>query len=184
MKVIIINGSGGSGKDTIVELLRTYFFNDYMVYNISTVDEVKLIARKMGWDGEKDERGRQFLADLKNAWTIYNNGANETVLQEVIGHSFDETLHYKEFIVFVHCREPEAIEWFVECLNNRGIDVCTVIVKRQNITEFFNNADKGVDNYNYDITILNNGTLMELEKICKDFSEFIKNWDIKSKVLV
>ena len=184
MKVVIINGSGGSGKDTIVELLRTYFFDDYKIYNISTIDETKLIARQMGWDGEKDEKGRQFLADLKDAWTRYNNGANNAVLQEVIGYSFDETLYHKEFIVFVHCREPEAIEWFVTQLRNRDIDVCTTIVKRKNIVEFFNDADKLVDNYNYNITILNKGTLEELEKICKDFSEFIKNWDVKSKILV
>lgn len=154
-----------------------------MVYNISTIDEIKLIARKMGWDGEKDEKGRQFLADLKNAWTNYNNGANERVLQEIIGYSSDETLYPKESIVFVHCREPEAIDWFVEHLNNRNIDVCTIIVKRQNITEFFNDADKNVNNYNYDITILNNSSLKELNKICENLSIFIKNWDVKGKLL-
>ena len=81
MKVILINGSGGSGKDTVIELTRTYFWDKYLVINTSTVDKVKLIASHMGWDGEKDERGRQFLADLKNAWTNYNNGANEDVLE-------------------------------------------------------------------------------------------------------
>ena len=175
MKVVIINGSGGSGKDTIVELLRTYFFDDYKVYNISTIDETKLIARKMGWGGEKDEKGRQFLADLKDAWTRYNNGANETVLQEVIGCSFDETLYHKEFIVFVHCREPEAIEWFVAQLKNRDIDTCTAIVKRENIIEFFNEADKSVDNYNYDITVYNDGSLEDYENIVKRFIKDINN---------
>lgn len=184
MKVVIINGSGGSGKDTIVELFRTYVFNDYIVGNMSTIDKVKSIARTMGWKDEKDEEGRQFLADLKKAWTDYNNGANEEVLQNIINWEYDEQLLNKEVILFIHCREPEAIGWFVDQLKNRNIDVCTVIVKRENIIEFFNEADKSVDNYNYDITILNNNTLEELEKVCKDFSEIIVNWNIEKRILV
>lgn len=184
MKVIIINGSGGSGKDTVVELLRTYFFDKYEVENISTIDKIKDIARQMGWDEEKDENGRQFLANLKNAWTFYNNGANQDVLDKVINIGIEEFRNLKETIVFIHCREPEAIDWFVEKLTARKIDVCTMIVKREGIMQFFNEADKGVDNYNYDITVLNNGTLEMLERICKDLSVYIENWDVKSKILV
>ena len=57
MKVVLINGAGGSGKDTLVELFRTYVFNDYTVGNISTIDKIKSIAQTMGWKGEKDEKG-------------------------------------------------------------------------------------------------------------------------------
>ena len=184
MKVIIINGSGGSWKDTIVELARTYFWNKYFLVNLSTIDRVKSIATQMGWDGEKDERGRQFLADLKNAWTNYNNGANETVLENILNWSNDEQILNKEVICFVHCREPEAIQWFVEKLKIRNINVCTVFVERQGIIEFFNSADQKVSEYNYDITILNNGTLEELEKICKDFVDLIINWNIEKRILV
>lgn len=184
MKVVIINGSGGSGKDTIVELLRTYFFDKYEIENISTIDKVKDIARQMGWNCEKDESGRQFLAALKDAWTCYNNGANQTVLDKVLKINIDEFRSPKEAIVFIHCREPEAIGWFVEKLVARNIDVCTMIVKREGIIKFFNEADKSVDNYNYDVTVLNNGTLEGLNRLCKDLSIYIENWDIKSKILV
>ena len=184
MKVILINGSGGSGKDTVVGLTRTYFLDKYFTMNTSTIDEVKLIASHMGWDGEKDEKGRQFLADLKNAWTNYNNGANETVLKYILDWGSDEQILNKEVLYFVHCREPEAIQWFVEKLKVRNIDVCTVFVERQGIVEFFNSADQKVSEYNYDITILNNGTLEELEKVCKDFADLIINWNIEKRILV
>lgn len=184
MKVILINGSGGSGKDTVIELTRTYFWDKYLVINTSTVDKVKLIASHMGWDGEKDERGRQFLADLKNAWTNYNNGANEDVLENILSWDSDENFANKEIIYFVHCREPEAIQWFVEKLKVRNINVCTVFVERQGIVEFFNSADQKVSEYNYDITILNNGTLEELEKVCKDFANLIINWNIDKRILI
>lgn len=183
MKVVIINGSGGSGKDTIVELTRTYFWDKHFVMNKSTIDDVKFIAHRMGWNGDKDEKGRQFLADLKDAWTKYNNGANEKVLQDIIAWDNDEKILNKEMIYFVHCREPEAIKWFVEKLKMRNIDVCTVFVERQGIVEFFNAADQKVSKYNYDITILNNGTIEELEKICKDFANLIINWNIEKRIL-
>ena len=182
MKVVIINGSGGSGKDTIVELTRTYF-SQYKVENISTIDDVKFIAHRMGWNGIKDEKGRQFLSDLKKIWTEYNNGANLRVLQKLVDLDNQENFHTKEHIVFVHCRETDAIEWFIERLENRKIKTCTVLIKRENIEKFLNSSDQNVDLYDYDITILNNGTIENLEKVCKKFADIISDWDINKRIL-
>jgi CO dehydrogenase nickel-insertion accessory protein CooC1 len=181
MKVILINGSGGSGKDTVVELVSSYLKNKYSIENISTVDEVKRIARSMGWDNQKDEKGRQFLADLKQVWTNYNNGANEEVLKTLYNHNTYEIYSPKEYIIFVHCREPEALAWFKERLKNHKISVCTLIVKRENITEFFNDADQNVEKFDYDITLINHGSLEDLELICEDLSEIIDNWSLEKK---
>ena len=50
-RIIIINGSGGVGKDTFVEYCSE-FTN---VKNISSVDKVKEAAKILvGWNGEKD----------------------------------------------------------------------------------------------------------------------------------
>lgn len=176
MKVILINGSGGSGKDTLVELLKTYFLSENIVENISTIDDVKFLAHRMGWDGVKDEKGRQFLADLKTAWTKYNNGANERILERIIRWNNDENISSKEYIVFVHCREPEALQWFVEKLEKRHIDVCSLLVERPGIEKFSNSADKRVEQFEYDTIIQNNGTLEHLEKIAKEISISIKEW--------
>ena len=37
---------------------------------ISSVDKVKEIARIAGWNGEKDDKGRKLLADLKAALVV------------------------------------------------------------------------------------------------------------------
>ena len=58
---LVINGKGGVGKDTLCELARKH----YKVYNISSVDPIKAIARECGWDGRKDDKSRRFLSDLK-----------------------------------------------------------------------------------------------------------------------
>ena len=59
-RIFIINGSGGVGKDTFVELVSTEL-NDMLkkfhtVINFSSVDRVKEIAREIGWEGEKLEK--------------------------------------------------------------------------------------------------------------------------------
>ena len=52
-QVIIINGTGGSGKDTFVEYCSEFA----KVTNISSVDKVKEAAKILvGWNGEKDEK--------------------------------------------------------------------------------------------------------------------------------
>lgn len=181
MKVILINGSGGSGKDTVVELVSSYLKNKYSIENISTIDEIKRIARSMGWDNQKDEKGRQFLADLKQAWTKYNNGANEEVLKTLCNYNAYENYSPKEYVIFVHCREPEALAWFKEKLKNHKISVCTLIVKRENIIEFFNDADQNVTQFDYDITLINHGDLEDLEVICEDLAEVIDNWILDKK---
>ena len=59
-KVIIINGTGGSGKDTFVEFCSEF----KNVMNISSVDKVKEAASILvGWNGEKDEKSMKLLVD-------------------------------------------------------------------------------------------------------------------------
>lgn len=50
--VIIINGAGGSGKDTICNILK----NDYVTYVYSSITPIKAAATMLGWEGEvKDD---------------------------------------------------------------------------------------------------------------------------------
>ena len=179
MKVVLINGSGGSGKDTLVNLITTYLRFEFEIRNISTIDKVKKIAKEMGWDGKKDEAGRQFLADLKDVWTKYNNGANKETMNWIIAYHADEMISAKEFLVFVHCREAESLKWFEEELEKRKIDYCSILVKRDNIQLFQNSSDKFVENFNYDMTITNNGSLEDLDKISKELSEKLYHWEVR-----
>ena len=61
MKIIIINGYAGVGKSTFVEMCK----KDYLVTELSTIDPIKDIASKIGWNGQKEPKDRKFLADLK-----------------------------------------------------------------------------------------------------------------------
>lgn len=67
--VIIINGTGGAGKDTLCGLASKH----YKVKNISAITPIKEIAGNYGWNGEKDSRARKFLSDLKKVFIDYND---------------------------------------------------------------------------------------------------------------
>lgn len=63
MKVILISGKAGSGKDTAAQMLR-HIYEDCGKRVLVThfADLVKYIARAyFGWDGQKDEAGRALL---------------------------------------------------------------------------------------------------------------------------
>ena len=78
-KVIIINGTGGSGKDTFVNFCSE-FSN---IINISSVDKVKEAAKILvGWNGEKDEVSRKLLVDLKQLSVDYNDEPTKYIVNK------------------------------------------------------------------------------------------------------
>lgn len=153
--IVIINGTGGSGKDTFVSFVSKYA----KVYNFSSIDKVKEIARVIGWDGGKTEKDRKFLSDLKNLTTAYNDLAYNSVKEavEYFKNSQDE-------IMFIHIREPEEILRAKEAFNAK-----TLLIKREAYENIKSNtADANVNNYEYDF-IIKNTTLEDFEKEAKEF---------------
>lgn len=64
MKVIVISGKAGSGKNFIAEKLKKYIEVNYNLkgYVINFADPLKMVCEKVyGWDGVKDEAGRNLL---------------------------------------------------------------------------------------------------------------------------
>lgn len=162
MKYFIINGRGGCGKDTFVDLCAKHV-GAYMCFNVSTVDRVKEIARFCGWEGGKDEKDRKFLSDLKQLLTDYSDLPHQYVLHKLALYKADlerYDLNPDNAIAFIHCREPEAIERL-----RQELDAVTVLVRRSTLENhaYGNSSDDGVENYHYNTTILNDGTIEDLE---------------------
>ena len=163
-RIIIINGMGGSGKDTFVEFCAKYA----KVMNVSSVDKVKEAAKILvGWDETKDEKSRKLLVDLKRLSIEYNDYPTKYILQ-----SSKEFLTNDKDILFIHIREINEIEKIKKLLDAETLLLSNPRVKK--ITS--NSSDANVDNYNYDIHIENSGTLEELEQKA---IEFIKVGKIK-----
>lgn len=161
-KIYIINGAAGVGKDTFVEIVRSVLSKttDLDTYNISSVDNVKIAAKILGWDNKKDEKGRKFLSDLKDLSTINYKGPYQ--------YLFYETMAIHKGFIFLHTREPEEIGYFVK---NYPAKVKTILITRDSVETFTNHADQNVANYNYDIIIDNSGTFDELTQAIKQFIE-------------
>lgn len=159
-KIFIINGAAGVGKDTFVEITRSVLSktNGLDTYNISSVDNVKIAAKILGWDGKKDEKGRKFLSDLKDLSSSNYEGPYR--------YLFHETMSINKGFIFLHTREPEEIKYFVE---NYPAKVKTILITRDLVETFSNHADQNVANYNYDITINNSGTIDDLTQAIKEF---------------
>lgn len=152
--VIIINGRGGVGKDTLCDLAAKHF----KVKNISAITPIKEIAQNYGWNGQKDSRSRKFLSDLKRVFIDYND-LPTTYLYEQYRNFLEDDNQF----LFVHIREKEEIDKLKKLIN---IKCLTLLVQRnQGDTKKWGNAsDDEVENYEYDLCYNNDKSLIETEK--------------------
>lgn len=157
-KVIIINGHGTAGKDTFIdkfaEVAEEVYGDALPVFRFSSVDEVKKYAMLLGWDSVKDEKGRRFLSDIKDALTRYND-APFSYMQKKYAEVSELSSHS---VIFFHVREPEEIARAVKEFN-----ATTVLLERECATTFTNHADTGVYDYTYDYYVRNYGTISDLK---------------------
>ena len=158
--VIVINGAGGVGKDTLCKMAE----NHYAVKNISSIDPIKAIAAQTGWKGEKTDKARKFLADLKQLTIAYNDYPLNWLKEQ-----YELFLKSEYDILFVHIREPKEIAKFVEAIPGR---VLTLLVRggknfvaSRGGKEYGNAADDEVEQYTYDYYFLNDHPLSETDDL-------------------
>lgn len=171
--IFIINGSGGVGKDTFVELVSTELNNRlkrfHTVENFSSVDKVKEIAKEIGWNGGKSEKDRKFLSDLKILTSDYCDMPFRTMVDKVNSFYNDE----KSKFLFLHIRETEEISRAVDKFHAKAI-----LVVRDSVAHITTNvSDRNVFAYKYDYIIDNNGTIEELAGKAKNFIQEAVGWD-------
>lgn len=65
--LIGIAGRAGAGKTTIAKYLE----HRHHFHRLAFADTLKYLATRMGWDGEKDERGRRLLQHLGDVGREY-----------------------------------------------------------------------------------------------------------------
>lgn len=164
-QVFVINGSGGVGKDTFVDLVT--IISGYKAKQFSSVEKVKDIARQIGWNGQKDEKSRKFLSDLKILCSDFCDMSFKSMM-DANAH-FQKEKQYE--MIFFHIREPEEIARAV-----RAFGAKTILIKRSSVPHIISNmADGGVYNYNYDITVHNDGDIQDLKSKAEKFYSDFKN---------
>ena len=156
--IFVTNGMARSGKDTFAVLMNEFV----PTKKYSSIEYIKEIAKLCGWDGQKNEKSRKFLSDLKILTSQYNDLPFRMIQNQIDEFNKDEKCN----VLLIDIREPEEIRK----LCDKYKDVKTILIKRNSVKTITSNmADAGVFNYNYDFVIENNGTLDELKSIVKKF---------------
>lgn len=174
MKVVVINGMPRSGKDTFVN----FCLDELGEYGhaFSTVDFVKEVAKNCGWNGQKTPKDRKFLSGLKDLLTEWNDVPYQQIRSEIakiylIAEQYG--LNHNKFVIFIHCREPEEIQRFVD-----EYQAITVLMRRGEVenNEQSNHADDEVFNFNYDVTVHNEYSLESLKLAANVFLENLEKF--------
>jgi hypothetical protein len=179
MRVVIINGIAGSGKDTFVAMCKDVLGAN-RILNISTVDYVKEVAQFCGWDGTKTPENRKFLSDLKRILTEWNETPLKKVCEEVECWQdiWRVSGDYDNAVVFIHCREPKEIDKLVYQFNQ--YEPVTLMVRRSaaESVEQINSSDNSVFDYAYDYTVYNDSNLSWLHGEARAFLQNYLKLDI------
>lgn len=170
-KIFVVNGQGGCGKSTFEKIIlkkieATMKPQVYCGVILSMVDYVKELAiDHLDWNGEKDLKSRKMLSGLKDLLTEWNDSPYQEVKYRI-----DYVIrNYRNYCIFIDAREKTDIERLV---NEFGAK--TILVKRDTgIEKYGNHADDEVNSIEYDYTVMNTGTLEDLENVAKDFAKTI-----------
>ena len=181
--VCILNGAGGSGKDTFISAVNQHC----SAMRLTSVNEVYEIADKFinytapyvgafgelssidpsGERDQKTDRFRTFMSDLKTAWSNFCDGPTVCLLGE-LKTTVEKLLNAGEEydVIFMIIREPAEIQKIKDyIITTMGIMCITALVDGHVSPDSYTNyADRGVENYDYDLVIKNTfGTTTMLE---------------------
>lgn len=165
--IVVINGKGGIGKDTLVDVINKT--PHCFVWNASSITPIAKMCKREGvYRGEKDLAYRHMLADIKHAVDAYYKektgigftttellGDIETWLEE-LKRTVDT--HFTSSVLFIHIREPENITEFLkeakaklEEGNENDVILTTLLIRsNRELKSYGNTSDDGVEDFNYE----------------------------------
>jgi hypothetical protein len=191
--VVLIGGKGTSGKSTFISYVQE-ILGANKCQEFSTIDPVKEIVEFMrsleeaaimaslGLSQyqyhldpsplakeiiEKTDKYRSLLHDIKMIWCDVDDGPNVITFGKV-QHFFTNNGE----IAFVNCREPEQFNHIIDTLSKSKPEwtIVTLNIIRDGAGDTITNqGDQDTNNFKYDITINNNGTLEDLKNKAKVF---------------
>lgn len=154
MKIFILNGQGGAGKDTFKQLVAEELGDKGTVGTTSMIAYTKQVAEKFGWCGDKELKDRKMLSQLKDLLTEWDD--SPFVSTCIMAKQME-----KDGVTccFIDAREPEDIKRLQEKFNCQSI-----LIIRGEKKNYGNHADDLVFSIPYDIQINNSGTLEDLRR--------------------
>lgn len=169
MKVIIISGKAGSGKDTVASILKNKLVGRTIL--LSYAHYLKMYAKNIiNWNGEEETKPRTFLQELGD---IVKDMDHNFLINRVI-EDIEVYKHYFDNIIICDARFKDEIEIIKQKYN---AIVIRVNGDYNNLTTIqrHHNTETALDNYhNYDFIINNDSDLYSLDKKVNNILEELK----------
>lgn len=164
MKVILISGKAQNGKDTTASILKqTLVDNGDKVLITHYADLLKYICTNyFGWDGKKDDKGRQML---QYVGTDVIRKQNPTLWVDFVAMILKYFKGNWDYVIIPDCRFPNEITRMIEA----GFDTIHLRVHRPNfenpLTQEQQNhpSETALDDFDADVYIENDSTLTDLK---------------------
>lgn len=190
--IVILNGSGGSGKGTFASMVAKYAEDP--ILEISVVDPLREIADNLihahvddyidlykekpktsdEHAAEKSDQWRSLVHDLKMAWQNLDDGPNLYCLGQIIRLITVDNKDEIPGIIFVNIREEENINRFKDYCHSMGLICFSLLIDgKSDPAQFTNEGDALVNTFEYDVTIPNKGNLDDLSITAFIFYKFI-----------
>lgn len=154
--LIGLSGKAGSGKDTVGAcLVEKHGFQRH-----AFADAVRHLAKSIGWDGMKDERGRATLITIGMAGREYAADFWVSVLWGMLEGRHGPRPTEWPNIVITDVRFPNEARWV---RNNCGrlwrVDGRQAVVSAGVAAS---ESETALDDYKFEATIVNNGDIAQL----------------------
>lgn len=170
MKVILISGKAQNGKDTVASIIRNQLIADNKkVLLTHYADLLKYICRTyFGWDGNKDEPGRQML---QYVGTDVIRKQNPSLWVDFVAMMLKYFNGNWDYVIIPDCRFLNEITTIIE----NGFETVHLRVTRPNFKSPLTKeqqqhpSETALDGTVPDFYVENSGTLEELETT-------ISNW--------
>lgn len=177
-KIIVINGKGGIGKDTLIKALSDTAPHYIHVSNVSSITPIAEACEKSGVliGDRKDNAYRGLLSAMKTAIdTYYTEATGMAFTTKYLVKNVDQWKQLCLFgkathhVLFVHIREPEMIQDFL----TSNPDAATLLISSDRAQEYYGNpSDERVNAWGYNYIFEANSTK---EEEAQKFCSFIEN---------
>lgn len=169
--IVVVNGYARSGKDTVVSFLMGLCSErDVHAASFSSIDPVFSMLVKAGIRMNRhrlSDADRDLLAEVGTAVEKHSFFRTEKVVRRAYYLGRDAEAAGEDAILFVFMREPENIERVRARAASEGFEFRTLLVERPNVRRVTSNAaDMAVEGMKYDLKIVNDGSLDDLQDRC------------------
>lgn len=164
MKIILLSGKAGSGKDATCEFIREYYNNDCL--HLLFAGTIKRYAKDyFNWDGREETKPREFLQTIGTD-VIRNKLNNPNFHVNRVLEDIEILQHYFDNFVVTDARFPNEIE---EVKNKFPSNTYVIRLERDKLRlsgeQALHESEIALDDYPYfDYVIDNNSSLEDLKE--------------------